>query len=102
MHTIPLSERVYAMDAKGAGIVAVCAGRQEFVFNIAAGKMLSQHESPLKYQTRCVSIFTDESGYACGSIEGRVSIEYYDELGKYSTYTLKWLTANAIMSNNIK
>jgi mRNA export factor len=37
-------------------------------------------ESPLKYQHRCVSIFKDKkgmpTGFALGSIEGRVAIQY--------------------------
>ena len=34
------------------------------------------------YQTRCVSIFNDKQGFASGSIEGRVAIENFNELGK--------------------
>jgi len=38
-------------------------------------------ESPLKYQHRCVSVFKDKktglpAGFALGSIEGRVAIQY--------------------------
>lgn len=41
---------------------------------------LKKMESPLKYQHRCVSVFKNQqgqpSGYALGSIEGRVAIQY--------------------------
>jgi len=37
-----------------------------------------RRESSLKYQTRCARIFPDNTGYALGSIEGRVAIEYFD------------------------
>lgn len=36
-------------------------------------------DSPLQYQTRCVSIFHDMTGFAIGGIEGRVALEYFDE-----------------------
>ena len=42
-------------------------------------KLLKQIDSPLKYQHRCVSIFSDKdkpAGFALGSIEGRVAIHY--------------------------
>ena len=63
--------------------MAVTANKQVVVYDLTGGKLVDQHESALKYQTRCVSIFHDNQGYAMGSIEGRVSIEYYNELGLY-------------------
>jgi mRNA export factor len=40
---------------------------------------LQQVQSPLKYQTRCVCVMTDKLGYAIGSIEGRVGIQYFQD-----------------------
>ena len=37
-------------------------------------------KSSLNYQTRCISIFADNQGFAMGSIEGRIALEYYNEL----------------------
>lgn len=34
--------------------------------------------SSLKFQTRCVRVFPDKNGYAVGSVEGRVAVEYFD------------------------
>lgn len=34
--------------------------------------------SSLKFQTRCVRVFPDQTGYAVGSVEGRVAVEYFD------------------------
>lgn len=34
--------------------------------------------SSLKYQTRCLRVFPDQKGYAVGSVEGRVAVEYFD------------------------
>ena len=33
-------------------------------------------DSPLKYQTRSIAAFPDQTGFAVGSIEGRVGIHY--------------------------
>lgn len=37
-----------------------------------------RRESALKYQTRCIRCFPDGEGYAVGSTEGRVAIEYFN------------------------
>ena len=48
--------------------------------------------STLKWQTRVVSCFIDSSGYALGSIEGRVTIEYVEEKDQtYAATTFKVL-----------
>ena len=41
---------------------------------------LQNRESSLKYQTRAVRLFPDGKGMALSSIEGRVAIEYLDEV----------------------
>ncbi len=80
-HTIALPERCYALSISGPIMVVGTAGRKMLVYNLGSGCTLeSSAESTLKHQTRCVSIFPDKTGYAVGSIEGRVSIEYFDEL----------------------
>ena len=40
--------------------------------------MEQQRESSLKFQTRCVSCDPAGRGYAVGSVEGRVAMEFYD------------------------
>jgi len=39
-----------------------------------------ERESSLKFQTRCVKFFPDGHGFCLGSIEGRVGVEFLDEL----------------------
>lgn len=39
-----------------------------------------ERESSLKFQTRCVKFFPDGFGFCSGSIEGRVGVEFLDEL----------------------
>lgn len=80
---VNLSERAYSMDVKGAMMVVATADRKVCVYNLAGWNNgpvpQTQTESPLRYQTRCVSIFPDQQGFAVGSIEGRVGIEYFSE-----------------------
>ena len=35
--------------------------------------------SPFKFQSRCIALFPDQTGFALGSIEGRVSIQYISD-----------------------
>jgi hypothetical protein len=42
------------------------------------GQPEQQRESSLKYQTRVVACYPDDKGYAQGSIEGRVAMEFFD------------------------
>merc|ERR1712093_51847 len=76
--SVPLEERCYAMDVCGSLLVVGTAERKIQVFNLQ--NLTVQHgptvESPLKFQTRSIACFPDQSGYAVGSIEGRVAIQY--------------------------
>jgi mRNA export factor len=79
-HSIQLSDKSYSMDVKGQFVVVATADRKISTYNLGSGCTLeSCMESTLKNQTRCVSIFPDLTGFAVGSIEGRVSIEYFAE-----------------------
>ena len=50
-----------------------------------------ERESSLKFQTRCVRCFPDGTGFAVGSVEGRVAMEYFDqsEAGQARKYAFK-------------
>jgi len=39
-------------------------------------------ESSLKFQTRCIAFFPGRGGFALGSVEGRVGVEFLEELGQ--------------------
>lgn len=78
--TIDCAERVYTMDAKDNLLVIGTAERHIHMVNLAEPqKIYKTITSPLKWQTRVVSCFTDASGFAVGSIEGRCAIQYADE-----------------------
>jgi mRNA export factor len=79
--TLQHTERVHAMDAKSTAIVAVTADKQVHVYDLSGGsRKVSEFKSPLSYQTRCIALFADNKGFAMGCIEGRVAVEYFDEL----------------------
>jgi hypothetical protein len=55
-------------------------------------------ESPLKYQHRCIAIFRDKkkspTGYALGSVEGRVAIQYVNPQNPKDNFTFKCHRSN--------
>lgn len=101
--TIDLPGKAFSMDASldGTKVVVATSGLRNCFFDIRQQrlqsvnennndndevsspivKLLSERESSLKYQTRCVKFFPDSTGIAVGSIEGRVAIEYLDDIG---------------------
>lgn len=81
---IDMGERVYAADVDYPMAVVGTAGRGLRIYSLEnQPKEFKRDESPLKYQHRCISIFRDKSrptpqptGFALGSVEGRVAIQY--------------------------
>ena len=84
---IELPERVYGMDVCDDMLVVALAERQIISYDLS-GAQLREHarmDSPLKYQSRCISAFPDKTGFALGSIEGRVAVHYHQKVpGKES------------------
>ncbi|KAI8047976.1 WD40-repeat-containing domain protein [Gilbertella persicaria] len=88
--TVQLNERCYAMDTRGNLLVAATADRQVLVFDLSnPTTIFKQSVSPLKWQTRTVSCFIDGKGYAIGSIEGRLGIQYIDEQDAAKSFSFK-------------
>lgn len=78
--SVTCQERVYTMDVRNNLLVVGTADRYINVINLAdPGKFYKTLQSPLKWQTRVVSSFTDSAGFAIGSIEGRCAIQYVDD-----------------------
>ena len=73
-----MDDRVYDLDVRGRLMVAAIGNRTIMIYDVggSAPTLVNKKESPLKYQTRCVRCFPDETGFAVGSIEGRVGIQY--------------------------
>ena len=90
---LDMPNRVYAMDAAGTSpwLVVGTADRQVISYDVAQGQPREtlRKESPLKYQTRCLSVFPDGTGYAIGSIEGRVGIQYLQKVPGKDSFAFK-------------
>jgi len=77
---VTCQERVYCMDVRDNLLVVGTADRYINVINLKdPTKFYKTIQSPLKWQTRVVSCFTDSAGFAIGSIEGRCAIQYVEE-----------------------
>lgn len=91
VHTQTLPERVYAMDVNYPLMVVGTADRHIVVYNLNSPQTpYKTLQSPLKWQTRCVSCFPDKTGYLIGSIEGRVAVHHVDDAaGNSKNFTFK-------------
>ncbi|KAI8093316.1 WD40-repeat-containing domain protein [Halteromyces radiatus] len=88
--TVVLPERVYSMDSRQQLMVVGTADRHVVLFDLNnPTTIFKQTISPLKWQTRSVACFIDGSGYAIGSIEGRVGIQYIDDNEQARNFSFK-------------
>ncbi|KAL0953661.1 hypothetical protein HGRIS_004862 [Hohenbuehelia grisea] len=76
-HKVP--ERVYHMDISHNNLVVAMASRIVHIYDIRnMDSPLQQRESSLRYMTRSLACMIDGQGYATGSTEGRIAVEYFD------------------------
>ncbi|KAF7731739.1 hypothetical protein EC973_008253 [Apophysomyces ossiformis] len=88
--TVQLPERCYSLDSQGPLMVAACADKHIAIFDLNNPTVIfKQTTSPLKWQTRVVSCFPNGKGYAVGSIEGRVGIQYVEEKDQKSNFSFR-------------
>jgi len=77
VHKLP--ERVYKMDITGNTLVVAMASRLFHIYDIRKMDMAAQERgSSLKFLTRALGCMVDGQGYATGSVEGRIAVEYFD------------------------
>lgn len=87
--TVTIPGKAFALDVDIARqrIVVGTAGRRICFIDIrmngtdTLAELIIDRESSLKYQTRTVKYFPDGKAIALGSIEGRVAVEYLDDIG---------------------
>lgn len=88
--TLSLPERCYAMDCTGPLLVVATAERHILIYNLSNPTVpYKTMTSPLKFQTRCIANFNTKNGFAIGSIEGRVGIQYIEEKDSSGTFSFK-------------
>ena len=102
---IDLPERAYCADVDFPMAVVGTAGRGIIIYQLDGGqpKEYKKIESPLKYQHRCVSIFRDKktsqpTGFALGSVEGRVAIQYLNPPTPKDNFTFKCHRSNGAVN----
>ncbi|KFM64989.1 mRNA export factor, partial [Stegodyphus mimosarum] len=99
MLVINLPERCYCADVVYPMAVVGTAGRGIIVYQLEGQPQeFKKIESPLKYQHRSVSIFLDKKsapcGFALGSVEGRVAIQYVNPQNPKDNFTFKCHRSN--------
>lgn len=92
--TVQLPERLYSMDICGDALVAATAERSVCVINLNNPlSIFKVIPSPLKWQTRTIACYTpassSNSGFAIGSIEGRVGLQWLDEKNSSSNFAFR-------------
>lgn len=89
--SIDCQERIYCMDVRDKLLVIGTADRYINMVNLATnpGAFYKTMQSPLKWQTRTVACFTDASGFAIGSVEGRCAIQYVEDKDKDYNFSFK-------------
>lgn len=89
--TVILPAKAYSMDSHANTVVIATANRRICVLDLrnTSQFLVQDRESSLKYQTRTLRLFPDGTGFALGSIEGRVAIEYLDEEENKKKYAFK-------------
>jgi len=103
MLSIDLPERAYCADVDYPMAVVGTAGRGIIIYQLdGQPKEFKKVESPLKYQHRCVSIFKDKkstpTGFALGSVEGRVAIQYVNAANPKDNFTFKCHRSNGAVN----
>ncbi len=80
MATVMLPERCYTMDIAQDLLVVGTAERHICIYNLTNPTQLYKNmPSPLKWQTKTIACYHDGTGFAVGSIEGRVGLQWIDE-----------------------
>ncbi|KAI3613757.1 poly + rna export protein [Moniliophthora roreri] len=90
--SMTLPERCYTLDIQYPLMVVGTAERHIQIFNLTNPTTpYKTMVSPLKWQTRVASCFTasTSSGFAVGSIEGRVAIQYVEEKDSSNNFSFK-------------
>lgn len=88
--SVQCQERIYSIDSKNNLMVVATADRYINIIELnKPTEFYKTMQSPLKWQTRVVTCFTDASGFAVGSIEGRCAIQYVEEKDSSSNFSFK-------------
>lgn len=86
----PQPGKVFTMSLAGTKLVVGTSGLHIPIWDLRhMDAPVEKRVSSLKYQTRAIRCFPDKTGYALGSVEGRVAIEYFDKAAQKKKYAFK-------------
>lgn len=78
--SVNMNHKVYTLDVQKNVLVVGTADRFINIVDLnMPDKIKKTLQSPLKWQTRVISLFPDAVGFAVGSIEGRCAIQYVED-----------------------
>lgn len=100
--SVTLPERCYTLDVQYPLMVVGTAERHIQIYNLTnPTSPYKTITSPLKWQTRVVSCFTasQNSGFAVGSIEGRVAIQYVEDKDSGNNFSFKCHRRDSVPNN---
>eukprot|EP00927_Polykrikos_kofoidii_P072461 TRINITY_DN68578_c0_g1_i1.p1 TRINITY_DN68578_c0_g1~~TRINITY_DN68578_c0_g1_i1.p1 ORF type:complete len:329 (-),score=49.69 TRINITY_DN68578_c0_g1_i1:212-1198(-) len=91
VRNINVGTKVFSLDVGVNRVVLAGSDRHVQIFDSRRlDSPMEKRESPLKHQLRAVKIGVDQRSFASASVEGRVSIEYFDaEENQRSKYAFK-------------
>lgn len=86
-----LPERCYAADASDMSALIATADRHIVAYTFQGGprQVFSRQTNKLKMATRCVALLPTKDGFAVGTIEGRVGIQYFEDSRSADNFTFK-------------
>lgn len=98
---VTISNKIFNIDTINEKLVISTSDRLINIFDIRnLSKPLSIRENGFKYQTRSLKCMPNGEGFIQGSIEGRVSVEYFDENKNQDSYAFKCHRISGINDEN--
>ncbi|KAI8619900.1 WD40-repeat-containing domain protein [Chytriomyces sp. MP71] len=72
--------KILSMDAAQGKLVVATGDRRYYMYDLRNfdNPLIEERTASLKFMTRCVGCMPNGEGYATSSIEGRVSVEFFD------------------------
>ncbi|KAL9648970.1 hypothetical protein ABK040_008350 [Willaertia magna] len=88
--TVQQKDKIYDLNVVNYMAVVALANKEVLIYDLRKpSEVFKQCVSPLREQTRCIACFPDASGFAIGSIEGRVGINYLPETAQRKNFAFK-------------
>jgi mRNA export factor len=85
-----LPERVYSADVRENLAIVATADKNVLVFNLNNPTTpYTTIQAPFKYHNRCVKTFPNMTGFAVGSVEGRVAIRHIEKMDQSKDFAFK-------------